>query len=141
MTILARPLKGEIYAFSPRRTLYHMDRVSPRSVPRKLKSRTARRARRIQVPLKRSVSPSRILERAEIYSVVASGWRPAMSSLRAWMPSKMAISFWSSLSREPRLSLRIWRANSNLGTTTHSPLESLVKVSSSRSISSRRGDS
>ena len=66
MMTLARPLKGEMWSFSPRRTLYHMERVSTRSVPRKLQSRTARRVIRIQVPLNRSASPSRMSERAEI---------------------------------------------------------------------------
>ena len=76
-----------------------------------------------------------------MYMPVASGWRPAMSSLRAWMPSKMAISFFSSLRGVPRLSLRIWRANSKWGTITHSPRDRREKVSSSSSMSSSRGDS
>ena len=81
------------------------------------------------------------MERAEIYRQVASGLRPAHSSFRAWMPSKMATSFFFKRSGSPRRSLRIWRANSKRGTMIVSPRESLAKWSLSRSMSMHRGDS
>ena len=63
----ALSLKGEMYSFSPRRTLAHILMVPSGSQERNLASRTVRRARRIQVPLK-TVSPasSTTLDRAEI---------------------------------------------------------------------------
>ena len=57
------------------------------------------------------------------------------------MPSKMATSLFPSFKGVPSWSLRICRANSNLGTRMVSPLESLVKWVCSRSMSMHKGDS
>ena len=65
--MLALSLKGEIYNFSPRRTLAHMRTVTSAFQARNLASRTVRRSRRSQVRLKATSPPSpRKSERAEI---------------------------------------------------------------------------
>mgnify|MGYP007025192479 CR=1 FL=1 len=49
--MLALSLKGEIYSFSPRRTLAHMRTVTSAFQARNLASRTVRRSRRSAYPL------------------------------------------------------------------------------------------
>ena len=61
--------------------------------------------------------------------------------MRLYCVSWMAISSFPSRRGVPRLSLRIWRANSKWGTMTSSPRDSRSKVSSSSSMSSSFGDS
>ena len=62
-----------------------------------------------------------------------------MSSFKAWMPSKMTISSFLSLSDLEGSSTRIWRANSYFGTSILSPRASLVKCSLRRSMSMHLG--
>ena len=69
----------------------------------------------------------------------ASGCGPAISSFRAWMPSKMAISSGPSLSDLLGSMTRIRRANSYFGTKMRSPLVSAAKCSFSSSMSRQRG--
>ena len=131
-----------MYSFSPRRTLAHMRTVTSAFQARNLLSRTVRRSRRSQVRLKAtSPASSRKSERAEMYTLAAAGLRPVIMSLRAWMPSKMAISSFPSWRGWLLMSERICRANSNLGMRIFSPRSREAKCRLSRSMSMQKGDS
>ena len=129
-----------MFFFSPSRTLAHMAIVSMGSAPRNRLSRTTRRTMRSQVPLNAYSPPlSVMLLRAEIYSLNASGWTDVMLLLSAWMPSKMATSFFPSRSDMDGSITRICRANSYFGTKMRSPLDSSVKCSFISSMSMHSG--
>ena len=71
----------------------------------------------------------------------ASGFLPTITSLRAWMPSKITSSSFPRRMAWDSVSERICRANSYLGMWMVSPRSSMAKCRFRSSMSRQKGDS